>query len=42
MEKGRIAESGTHEALLKSSGTYTKLWHAQAALENYGKGGDMA
>ena len=42
MEKGRIAESGTHEELLKSSGTYTKLWHAQAALENYGKGGDMA
>ena len=42
MEKGRIAESGTHEELLKSSGNYAKLWHAQAALENYGKGGDMA
>ncbi len=39
MEKGRIAESGTHADLLAKNGTYTKLWNAQQSLENYGKDG---
>ena len=30
LEKGRIAEQGTHEALLASNGSYTALWRAQA------------
>ena len=38
LESGTIAESGTHEELLKNGGTYAKLWHTQAELENYGKG----
>ena len=37
MEDGCIAESGTHEELLKKNGTYAKLWRTQAALEQYGK-----
>ncbi len=37
LESGNIAENGTHEELLKKSGTYAKLWHTQAELENYGK-----
>ena len=40
MEKGRIAESGSHEDLLKNHGVYQKLWSAQMALENFGKDGD--
>lgn len=39
MEKGRIAESGTHADLLVKNGAYTKLWNAQQSLENYGKDG---
>lgn len=39
MEKGSIAESGSHEELLAKGGTYTRLWNAQQELENYGKGG---
>ena len=38
LESGNIAESGTHEELLKKDGTYAKLWLTQAELENYGKG----
>ena len=38
LESGNIAESGTHEELLKKGGTYAKLWRTQAELENYGKG----
>ena len=38
LESGNIAESGTHEELLKKDGTYAKLWRTQAELENYGKG----
>ncbi len=38
LESGTIAESGTHEELLKKGGTYAKLWRTQAELENYGKG----
>lgn len=40
MDKGNIAESGSHEALLRRCGTYARLWNAQAALENYGKDGE--
>lgn len=39
MEKGRIAESGTHEALLASGDVYARLWEAQQQLELYGKKG---
>lgn len=41
MNKGNIAESGTHKELLKENGAYAKLWNAQAALENYGRDGDL-
>lgn len=37
LESGNIAESGTHEELLKKGGTYARLWRTQAELENYGK-----
>lgn len=40
MDKGCIAESGDHEALLRQNGVYAKLWNAQEALENYGKDGE--
>ncbi|MGN0325236.1 MAG: ABC transporter ATP-binding protein/permease, partial [Lachnospiraceae bacterium] len=42
MDQGTIAESGTHEELLKKNGMYTKLWNAQQYLENYGKEGVSA
>ncbi len=37
MEGGRVAESGTHGALLAQNGVYARLWNAQQALENYAK-----
>ena len=40
LEKGNVAESGSHTELLAKNGTYTKLWNAQQELENYTKGGD--
>lgn len=40
MEQGRVAESGSHEALLNNHGVYEKLWSAQQTLENFGKDGD--
>lgn len=40
MERGCIAESGSHEALRNNHGVYEKLWNAQQTLENFGKGGD--
>ena len=40
LDDGTIAESGSHEKLLKNHGLYEKLWNAQQALENYGKDGD--
>lgn len=30
LENGRIAESGTHEQMLASGGTYAKMWQVQA------------
>lgn len=40
MEQGRIAESGSHEALLTNHNVYEKLWNAQQTLETFGKDGD--
>ena len=40
LENGAVAESGSHEELLRSHGLYEKLWNAQQALENYRKEGD--
>ena len=40
MEQGNVVESGTHEELLKNRGMYTRLWSAQQALENLGRGGE--
>ena len=42
MEKGRVVQRGTHEALLRQGGLYTRLWQAQQALENYGREGNPA
>ena len=39
LEKGNVAESGSHAELLTKNGTYAKLWNAQQDLENYTKGG---
>lgn len=39
MNSGVVAESGTHEQLVKAGGEYSKLWDAQMSLENYGLGG---
>ena len=39
LEKGRLAESGSHSVLLARGGCYARLWNAQAELENYGKEG---
>ena len=39
LEKGGIAESGTHNELLARNGVYAHLWSAQQELENYAKGG---
>ncbi len=37
LEKGDVAEQGTHEDLLARKGTYARLWNTQQSLENYGK-----
>ena len=39
LDKGNIAESGTHTELRSKNGTYAQLWTAQQELENYAKGG---
>lgn len=41
VENGCIVEAGSHKALLAAGKTYTKLWNAQAELENYGKAGEQ-
>lgn len=37
LQKGNIAESGTHEQLLAKKGEFARLWNAQQSLENFGK-----
>ena len=39
LDRGNVAESGSHSELLSHRGTYAKLWDAQQELENYAKGG---
>lgn len=40
LDRGTVAEHGTHRALLAEKGTYAKLWRSQQELENMTKGGD--
>lgn len=40
LDRGNIAEEGTHEVLLQKKAVYAQLWDAQQALEHYTKGGD--
>lgn len=40
MAEGEIAEEGSHEQLLAENGLYAEMWHAQTALEDYGKDGE--
>ncbi len=35
LNKGSVAEQGTHDELLKFQGEYYKLWNTQQELENY-------
>ncbi len=37
MQKGQIAEQGTHDALLTRHGVYENLWMSQQRLEQYAK-----
>ena len=39
LEKGRVAESGTHRMLLAQKGVYARLYTAQQELETYAQGG---
>ena len=39
LEKGRVAESGIHQALLAQKGVYARLYTAQQELETYAQGG---
>lgn len=36
MEKGRIAESGTHSTLMQQNGVYANLYLSQQELEQFG------
>lgn len=29
LDKGKVAESGTHKSLLSQGGIYSRLWHEQ-------------
>ncbi len=40
LEKGAVAESGTHGELLAKNAAYARLWNAQQELESYAKGGE--
>ena len=39
LDKGVIAEYGSHNQLLQQAGPYARLWNAQQELEKYTKGG---
>lgn len=39
LDKGRLAEEGTHDELLEKGGMYSALWTTQAELERY-RGGE--
>ncbi len=39
LDQGRIAEHGSHAALLAQNGAYARLWNAQQELENFTKEG---
>ncbi|MBU5671293.1 ABC transporter ATP-binding protein [Paenibacillus brevis] len=41
MEKGRIAESGTHDELLASSGLYRKMWEAHIGAKHWAANHEM-
>ena len=40
IDKGKIAESGTHRELMKWAGTYSALWRTQQKLERLGRDED--
>ena len=42
LEKGQISGEGKHQELLETDFVYKKLWNTQKALEEYGRGGEMA
>ena len=37
LDKGKVAESGTHRELMKWGGTYSVLWRTQQKLERFGR-----
>ena len=37
IDKGKVAESGTHRELMKWGGTYSVLWRTQQKLERFGR-----
>lgn len=39
IQKGFLAEQGTHEQLMEKAGIYQNMYSAQRNLENYGRGG---
>lgn len=41
LDNGCVAESGTHNDLLRNNGVYTKLWNAQQELEKYTGGNEI-
>ncbi|MBQ8603247.1 MAG: ABC transporter ATP-binding protein/permease [Oscillospiraceae bacterium] len=38
LEKGKVAEKGTHSQLIEKNGVYAALYNAQKSLENWGEG----
>lgn len=42
LERGAVAQSGTHEMLMKQGGAYASLYDTQRALENYHEWGEVA